>query len=589
MIAKKILLSFFVLFAGFIYFLSPAVYADVNDFVITDFSADYYLSKDNPHGSLNVNELIWVNFSDNNHGILRAIPDVYNGHNLNVEVLKVTDQNGKIIPYTTYKSNDNLVLKIGDPDKTVTGLNGYKIDYSLVGPISFYGDHDEFFWDVNGDQWLQPAKKVTARIHVPQSLNNQLLPAQKCFAGVYGQSTYPCTIDRSNQADGATTITAVTDNLEQYETLSFVIAFKANTFAPYTWKDELLEHKRDLIFALASLILASFASVIWWRNGKDYKGRGVLIAEYKPPKGVDPLRAGMLQDYRLDGRDVTAEIINLAVKKYITINEELQKKAIFFNSKKYSLELKITDTSKLSEYEDRLIRALFSTFSVGSKLELGEYNPELSKAVVKISDDLGATMASEGYYEKNPKKFVGGKMGGLVFLSIVLTFLAFFLSAPIGGFIGLISILVISMLITLMPRRSRLGVSAHESLKGLKYYIEVAEKDRIRKLQSAGAKYAKSAHEPTKTVELFEKLLPYAIIFGVERSWAKQFKDIYTTQPEWYQGNMGTFNSVILTNHILSSTSAVNSSFASPSSSGGSGFSGGGAGGGGGGGGGGGW
>jgi hypothetical protein len=89
---------------------------------------------------------------------------------------------------------------------------------------------------------------------------------------------------------------------------------------------------------------------------------------------------------------------------------------------------------------------------------------------------------------------------------------------------------------------------------------------------------------------LFEKLLPYAILFGLEKDWAKQFNDIYVSPPGWYQGdNLNAFNAGYLVGAIGNFNSVAGTTFASPSDSNSSGFSGGGAGGGGGGGGGGGW
>jgi uncharacterized membrane protein len=94
---------------------------------------------------------------------------------------------------------------------------------------------------------------------------------------------------------------------------------------------------------------------------------------------------------------------------------------------------------------------------------------------------------------------------------------------------------------------------------------------------------------PEAKVKLFEKLLPYAMLFGLEKDWAKQFDDIYTNPPGWYQGNWSAFNAGYLVGSLNDFNAASATSFASPSSSSGSGFSGGAAGGGGGGGGGGGW
>ena len=77
-------------------------------------------------------------------------------------------------------------------------------------------------------------------------------------------------------------------------------------------------------------------------------------------------------------------------------------------------------------------------------------------------------------------------------------------------------------------------------------------------------------------IKLFEDLLPYAMLFGLEESWAKEFENIYKEPPNWYQGNRGTFNTVYLANSIGGFSSASASSFSPPSSSSSSGFSGGG-------------
>jgi len=142
-----------------------------------------------------------------------------------------------------------------------------------------------------------------------------------------------------------------------------------------------------------------------------------------------------------------------------------------------------------------------------------------------------------------------------------------------------------------MPAKSTLGTEAKEYLLGLKEYIKLAEADRLKYLQSPeGAKAYGDYSENTTKIKLFEKLLPYAIIFGLEKDWANSFKDIYSEPPDWYQGNWSTFNTAMLLGGVSGFADASSVSFAAPSSSGSSGFGGGGfSGGGGGGGGGGGW
>jgi uncharacterized membrane protein len=96
--------------------------------------------------------------------------------------------------------------------------------------------------------------------------------------------------------------------------------------------------------------------------------------------------------------------------------------------------------------------------------------------------------------------------------------------------------------------------------------------------------------DPKQVIKLFEDLLPYAMLFGLEKEWAEQFNNLYTQPPGWYSGNMSTFNAIYLANAMSGFNSASSNVFTAPSSSGSSGFGGGGfSGGGGGGGGGGGW
>ena len=87
---------------------------------------------------------------------------------------------------------------------------------------------------------------------------------------------------------------------------------------------------------------------------------------------------------------------------------------------------------------------------------------------------------------------------------------------------------------------------------------------------------------------MFERFLPYAMAFGVEKKWAGAFKDIVREPPTWYVGNSAIgFNAGGFTSRLGAlSTRAASTMSSSPRSSGGSGFGGGGSSGGGGGGGG---
>ena len=130
-------------------------------------------------------------------------------------------------------------------------------------------------------------------------------------------------------------------------------------------------------------------------------------------------------------------------------------------------------------------------------------------------------------------------------------------------------------------------------LEGLHEYISLAESERIQFLQSVEG--ADTTHEGI--VKLYERLLPYAVVFRLEKSWLKELSKYYeytdVSEPSWYSG-VGTFNAIAFANAMQSvSTSVSNAAIHSTTSSSSSSFSGGGgggfSGGGGGGGGGGGW
>jgi uncharacterized membrane protein YgcG len=175
--------------------------------------------------------------------------------------------------------------------------------------------------------------------------------------------------------------------------------------------------------------------------------------------------------------------------------------------------------------------------------------------------------------------------------SIFIIFPTLIAFAAIGTAIGIIVCFIVMVIIgSKVDIRSNLGNKLYYELEGLKMYIDTAEKHRIE-----------FHNDPKKFRGVFETLLPYAMIFGLEKKWAKEFEDLYKdTQPDWYRGDFTAFDvymlSVAVNSLNRSVKSATTKAYGSGSgfrsggwSSGGSGFSGGSSGGGGGGGGGGSW
>ena len=138
---------------------------------------------------------------------------------------------------------------------------------------------------------------------------------------------------------------------------------------------------------------------------------------------------------------------------------------------------------------------------------------------------------------------------------------------------GIITVcLIISIICAYhLPKRNSYGRQLLGRLRGLKKFMEVAEKNRLTQLVEKDPKY-------------FYKVLPYAYILGVSSKWINKFEDIMHENPDWYSGHSfyHNLNSFAHTMESLSVPSTSNGGI-STSSGGGGGFSGGGGGGGGGG------
>jgi uncharacterized membrane protein YgcG len=565
--------------------LPASAFADVNNFTVTDFSADYYLTNADRQGQMRVVEKISVDFTDNNHGILRALPESYKGRPLRLRINHVSSTSGAPAQFTKYTSNGNEVLKIGDPNRTVTGEQEYTIDYTEQNVIGFYQNHDELYWDINGDQWDQPFTAVHASVHLPQGLK-LWSQAPQCYTGTYGSTAHDCSISVAGNV-----IEASASDLGTQTTLTVVAGFQKGYFHPMTWGDFLRDYGIQIAEFVLPILLLGGAGFVWWlKRGRDAKGRGTIIPEYDAPDNMTPLEVGTIIDFVTDNRDITATIIDLAIRGYIRIVETDGTQLKVIKKKSYELQVRNQDWSGLNDWEHLLMENLFGAPGTQDAITLSAMANKFYSVAMNIKRAVADSLTARGYFVSNPSRYITVSISAVV----VFVWVAIFFAGNIlpGWLIGglIIGVILFAIFYHAMPARTAKGVAAKEHILGLKMYLEVAEKDRIAMLQSPDAPYAENSGEPAHTVELFEKLLPYAIVLKVEDKWADKFKNIYNASPDWYSGNYAAFSTGYLIGSLNSGfTSAMNSSFSSPRSSGGSGFGGGFAGGGGGGGGGGGW
>ena len=561
--------------------------------VITSFESRITVNRDS---SLTILETIRVNFTQEHHGIFRTIPLRYrydDNHDRYyiLQVQSVTDGT-KQLPYDAYVDSYNEVIKIGDPNVMVSGDQVYMIEYSVEGAMNSFSDHDELFWNVDGALWPVPKKLVAASVVVP----NGSFQKAACYQGPPG-STQACT----HEAGGNAIAFNATRQLDAGEEMSVVVAMnKGAVDVPQPLLEDRLRFFPDRAFDLNGFTIGAFALTLllglgyvgwnWWTHGRDreYLTQYYLTndprqrieplfehvpvaVEFGPPQNMRPAELGLILDESADPKDVTATIVDLAVRGHITITELPQWEDWRFTWKG-------APVAELMPYETTILDGMFTGRTEVRLSELkGDFRPSLTKAEAQIYGDA----MSRKLFASNPHHArVGWGCTGAAVLVIGIALTVILGSAFGWGLIGVaIALTGLALVVTFpaMPQRTATGRDVMQHTLGFRLYMTTAEKYREQFAAKAG---------------IFNELLPYAIVFGCVALWAKAFEGIDTSATNtWYSGR-GPFQAALLASSLQSMNSSISAaiSYVPPSSGSSSGFGGGGfSGGGGGGGGGGAW
>lgn len=571
--------------------LAVSVSANMNDFTFKSFDADYYLGSDSEgRSTLKTVEKLTAEFTipNQNHGIERAIPKKYDGHPTNLKIQSVTDENNNPVDYEERSSNGNAVLRVGDSDAYVLGTKTYIITYEQRDVTKYFDNTGltEFYWDVNGTQWNQSFDNATARVHLSDSVLPTLTDKLSCYHGRSGAADQ-CLIS----ADGSV-VTATVDDLKPRENMTIAIGFTAGTFRGYEQSTAEKIGATLLKIWIVSLFITvplGIVLTIWFcvryvQVGRRNKEMGTIVAEYLPPKQTSVLTAAKIGDGTR--AETTAQMIDLAVRHYIKIYQTKEKSTW----KPAEFELEITkDVSDLTMDERDFISTLFGSTAVGTKLDMKTLKNDYKLAAAMQANSKQMVKRIQGEYDLQKKD--ESAIRWFTRFSWVLLASSIVLLAP-TLFIAALTALVCGMSLQVLTDK---GLNLRRYLAGLKLYIGVAEAERLKMLQSPeGAEKVGSPIDDSDSrqmVKLYERVLPYAVLFGQEKEWNKQLGSYYeqaNAQPDWYSGQTA-FNAAIFTTAVSDFEASMNSYSASSDSSSGGSSGGGSSGGGGGGGGGGGW
>ncbi len=565
-----------------------ALCTNVSAEVIKSFDAKITVNLDS---SVTVTEtIVYDSEAVEKHGIFRDItPKNAKGEAMKIQDVSVLDATGAPYQWQQQRNNGDIRLKIGDPNATFTGEKTYVVSYTTTNAVSFLDEYDEIYWNATGNNWPFGIQQVTASVVLPDGAT---VLQQACYVGVTG-STTRCVPDNSFTAS----------NLSAGEGLTIAVGFPKGIVAvatPTFWEKYIVL----IVAILLPLAVFVYCFLRWKKYGKDPKGSAVIIPQYDVPDELTPFEVSVLIYEKFRAKDIAAEIIYLATLGYIKINQSEQK-IVGLEYREYTLTL-LKKFDELSNPFDRtLLTTIFRDIQIGSVVALKSLQKKFYTNTPTISSLIRESVLLKGYYSYLPKANMQGSRWSFSLIFIVVFYFALIWKTVLGGalitirfgadtpftiganfnnsnavlviFLSVcLSIIIFSLFKKLMPAKTIKGITTKEYILGLKQYLQIAEKDRLQ-----------FHHAPEKNPKVFEKLLPYAMILGVEETWAKEFEEIYTTPPSWYEGaDANSFNPIVFVHAIsrfsLATTSSLTST-PSGSGSGGGGSSGGGGGGGGGG------
>ena len=582
-----------------------------------------------PNGEIEVTETIRVRFEGAWNGIFRNLSLRHrtaegDSERLDVELHSVTDAEGNPLEYEINRPDGwTRQFKIwvpGAEDTTRTVVLRYTVDHALrfFDAESETGALDELYWQVTGTEWEMPIERARARVVLPEGVEATQAAAYTGRAESTAQNAN-VEIDRN---------VVTVPNAGPFavgEGLTVAVGWAPGVVQRPTAAEGAIAAVQENWPLGIPVLVFLFGFTTWRRKGRDPEKREITV-QYEPPEGMSPAELGTLIDHKAEMHDITATLVDLAVRGYVVIEEREEEKLFgLMSDKEYLFHLRKprSEWDGLAPHERSFLSALFkdSSDNIGkatarwaeklarrseepkgeglSDPDRDEFRSPLDSAYIDstklsdlkdsfyeelpgIRDGIYGELMRRGFYRERPDQVKGRWIGGAVVFGMAAIFGAAWIAE--NHFLGLSpvavavaggsSALVLLVFGLLMPARTSQGARAMEEALGFREFLDKVETDRFRRMITSP--------------EMFERFLPHAMAFQVEDRWAKAFEDLHSEPPDWYRGaSHGSFRASTFTSDLSGLSQEAGSTMASsPSSSGsgGGGSVGGGSGGGGGGG-----
>ncbi|MDM7916020.1 MAG: DUF2207 domain-containing protein, partial [Candidatus Eisenbacteria bacterium] len=508
----------------------PAI-ADLGGFSIESFDADLTIL---PNAQMNVEERIDVEFQEPRHGIYRTIPVRYTDpagyqYSLGFRLLDVSDGAGGSVDSKVSQEGQYVKIRLGSADRTVSGPFTYVLRYRIENGLVHLSRHDEVYWNVTGNEWNQGIARAGVTLHLPKPYPPDSLVGA-AYTGAFGEQGHDAEFDFPSAGE---VHVQATRPLGPLEGLTVAVAWPHGAVTFPTATQKALRFLSDNIILLAPLVVLAGLWLTYRRRGRDPRAADTIMVRYEPPQNLTPAEIGTMVDEKVDLRDITSTLIDLAIRGWLAIEEQDEKVLGLFRRKDYSF---VRGTGKdgrpLLPHEQKLLDGFFES---GDQVELSDLNTKFYRHIPGIRSAVYKRLVQQKLMTSDPSSVRARYVGyGVLAMLIVLGLGLLWVKVRGGVFPNAIGVPILSAVLSFvpflafapaMPQRTRRGVEARAWALGFEEFVDRVERE---KLEAADAR------------TLFEKLLPYAMALGVSSRWAKRFEGIYDRPPSWYRSGSFT-------------------------------------------------
>ena len=513
----------------FYLFLGTFTVAEAQDRILS-FKSMIDIHKDS---TISVEETIKVRITDvGKHGIVREFPTTYwdrwnNKFTIGFTIKKIL-KDGQPAPYKVADAPNGKKIYIGEAHTTLSpGVYTYTLLYTTDRQIGFYKDWDELYWNVTGTGWRLPIDTVFAQVSLPSTIPLDKI-TKEAYTGAQGEKGQYYTTHITN--DGKV-IFQTTRPLQTFEGLTIVVTWPKGSVTQPTKLWQWYRFMRDNLtipWLLLGLMFTFLFYLRIYRKARLTKTGGTVIPLFEPPLGLLPSQVKYLYTRTFDSKTFASEIVNMAVLGLLEIK---YKKGTLFG-RTYTLHAK---NIKDAQHEDH--KALGTIlFRSSPTLEITQKNqPTLQKAIKFLQESLYHTLGQK-YFDFNSDSFLTALLisAGFLFASLFMSYSVMWFFGALGAF-GLMHLIFYNLIQTYTSA----GYKLFTAIEGFKMFLKTTEEERLKIIGTP----------PTKTPELYEKYLPYAIALGVEEAWSKKFAPLFALYekeghpytPVWYVGPRGYY------------------------------------------------